>query len=69
MLTRIGYAAAIANDLDRDEQARLQVCWAHHDCIAWIAVVLPQRVAGPTTVHFVEKRPTSALGGDRRFRH
>jgi hypothetical protein len=30
MLTRIGYAAAIANDLDRDEEARLQVCWAHH---------------------------------------
>jgi hypothetical protein len=27
---RIGYAAAIANDLDRDEEARLQVCWAHH---------------------------------------
>ena len=27
---RIGYAGAIANDLDRDEEARLQVCWAHH---------------------------------------
>ena len=27
---RIGYAAAIANDFDRDEEARLQVCWAHH---------------------------------------
>ena len=26
---RIGYAAAIANDLDCDEEARLQVCWAH----------------------------------------
>jgi hypothetical protein len=27
---RIGYVAAIANDLDRDEEARLQICWAHH---------------------------------------
>jgi hypothetical protein len=30
MLMRIGYAAAIAIDLDRDEEARLPVCWAHH---------------------------------------
>jgi hypothetical protein len=30
MLMRIGYAAAIANDLDRDEEARPQVCRAHH---------------------------------------
>jgi hypothetical protein len=26
----IGYGAAIANDLDRNEEAGLQVCWAHH---------------------------------------
>jgi hypothetical protein len=38
-------------------------------CCGWIAVVLPQRVAGPTAAHFVVRRPTSALGGDRRFRH
>jgi hypothetical protein len=27
---RIGYAVATANDLDCDEEARLQGCWAHH---------------------------------------
>ena len=35
---RIGYAAAIANDLDRDEEARLQVCWATIG-YAWVQAV------------------------------
>jgi hypothetical protein len=38
MLMRIGYAAAIANDLDRDEEAPLQVWWAHHG-YAWVQAV------------------------------
>jgi 3-methyladenine DNA glycosylase Tag len=38
MLMRIGYAAAIANDLDCAEEARLQVCWPTIG-YAWVRAV------------------------------